>query len=494
MKKRIISCVLAMSMSAVLLAGCGSSDSKSTDDSSKTAESTQTAEADTTKALSATDYDFEPEYYFNTFNTNSLKDTPRQGIKTFDSVDEVVYEDITYDEMIDLFQKEGTYMIALCGSWCHNTRAMTPSLTKYAKEYGIDTIYTYDFNLDDNENGNTFIRMSDGSENAGVNYNYMYGEVVKQYLTNIDDWIEYPSTSERAITYTNANGETETVGRMQQPIAFIYNKDNTTDYSNSGNGSTKCPVMYAFEKMVERDKDGVYTKEYDDEGNEVTDKNGDVVKNYCTDEYEAEMKEMFDFIKDNNIEFTEYSKEDYVREMYPSLKDAEKVNVKTITYRQFAWLLQQDGNAIYMVGGPYDEATQNEIADVNAKAVENDVNVYLWDPYVDGKISEDQWGYKNTGNIMESDSIGFMYTTLIETSLTNLTTDEYEAGDASASTKYKNDAGEEVTVPVIKAPYVFAFNKDATDEDGISAPITAYSESVDTLDDVFAAYADGIAE
>lgn len=46
--------------------------------------------------------------------------------------------------------------------------------------------------------------MSDGSENAGVNYNYMYGEVVKQYLTNIDDWIEFPSTTERAISYTNA--------------------------------------------------------------------------------------------------------------------------------------------------------------------------------------------------------------------------------------------------------------------------------------------------
>ena len=65
-----------------------------------------------------------------------------------------------------------------------------------------------------------------------------------------------------------------------------------------------------------------------------------------------------------------------------------------------------------MVGGPYDEATQNEIADVNAKAVKNDVNVYLWDPYVDGKISEDDWGYKNTGDIMKSDSINFMYTTL----------------------------------------------------------------------------------
>ncbi len=178
----------------------------------------------------------------------------------------------------------------------------------------------------------------------------------------------------------------------------------------------------------------------------------------------------------------------------PALKDAEKVNIKTVTYRQFAWLLQQDGNAIYMVGGPYDEATQNEIADVNAKAVENDVNVYLWDPYVDGKISEDDWGYKNTGDIMKSDSINFMYTTLIENSLTNLTTDEFESGAADASLTYKNDAGEEKTVPVIKSPFVFSFNKDATDEDGIAAPITAYSEKADTLDAVFSAYADGIAK
>lgn len=93
MKRRVLSCVLALSMSAALLAGCGSSssDSKSTD--SKT-ETTKEAKADTTKALSATDYNFEPDYYFNTFNTNSLKDKPRQGIKTFKSVDEVVYEDI----------------------------------------------------------------------------------------------------------------------------------------------------------------------------------------------------------------------------------------------------------------------------------------------------------------------------------------------------------------------------------------------------------------
>ena len=67
-------------------------------------------------------------------------------------------------------------------------------------------------------------------------------------------------------------------------------------------------------------------------------------------------------------------------------------------------------------------------------------------------------------------------------------------GNEHKAPTYKNDAGEEKTVPVIKSPYVFSYNKDATDEDGIAAPVTAYSEKADTLDDVFSAYADGIAK
>lgn len=183
-----------------------------------------------------------------------------------------------------------------------------------------------------------------------------------------------------------------------------------------------------------------------------------------------------------------------MRNAYPSLADAEQINVKPVTYRQFAWLLKQDGNAIYMVGGSYDEATQNEIAEVNAKAVEENVNVYLFDPYGDGKISEDQWGYKNTGDIMQSETIGFMYTNLIEDSLTNLMTDEFDESDDSTCLTYTNGAGKDVTVPVIKTPYVFSYNKAATDEDGIFAPITAYSESADTLSAVFEAYNEGIAK
>ena len=92
------------------------------------------------------------------------------------------------------------------------------------------------------------VRMSNEKTTPGTKLNYMYGEMVSRYLTNLDDWVEYPSTHATALSYTNADGKEVTVGRLQQPIVFVYNKDNKVDYSNSGNGSTSCPIMYAFEK------------------------------------------------------------------------------------------------------------------------------------------------------------------------------------------------------------------------------------------------------
>ena len=44
-------------------------------------------------------------------------------------------------------------MIQLSGSWCHNSRAMSPFINKYAKEYGIDTVYSYDFNINNGDDG-----------------------------------------------------------------------------------------------------------------------------------------------------------------------------------------------------------------------------------------------------------------------------------------------------------------------------------------------------
>ena len=193
--------------------------------------------------------------------------------------------------------------------------------------------------------------MSNEKTTPGTKLNYMYGEMVSRYLTNLDDWVEYPSTHATALSYTNADGKEVTVGRLQQPIVFVYNKDNKVDYSNSGNGSTSCPIMYAFEKMVERDSKGIYTKRFDDDGNPVLDENGNQIRDYITDEYDASVKEMFDFIKNNNIELSTYSKTDHLRDVFNSYGSEifsadQQINVYPVTYRQLKWLLNEDGNYI----------------------------------------------------------------------------------------------------------------------------------------------------
>ena len=78
--------------------------------------------------------------------------------------------------------QEGNYLIQLSGSWCHNSRAMSPYVNAYAKEYGIDTIYSYDFNVDNGDDGSMFVRMSNEKTTLGTKYNYMYGEFVSRYL------------------------------------------------------------------------------------------------------------------------------------------------------------------------------------------------------------------------------------------------------------------------------------------------------------------------
>ena len=452
MNKKYWAVLLTLVLSLTMLAGCGAS---SADKSAESAGSDKTSKAagDPNANLSATDYDIEKNYYFNDFNDHSLADIPRQGIATYKDPEEVIYEDLTYEEFVDMLNSEGTYIFTLAGSWCHNSRAMTPSLSAMAKKYGINKIYTYDFDLDNKEDGSTFVRVSDESKDPGADYNYMYGEVIERYLTNMDDWIEYPSNTPEAITYTTSGGKRHTIARAQQPIVVVYNKD------------AEKPILYAFEEPVDRDAKGVYIKETDDEGNPVTDEKGNEVRKYITEEYEADMQKLFDYVKDNKIKFNSYDEEAFMRKAFPSLADAKQINVKPITYRQYAWMLQQPGNAVYMVGGTYNNATQESIASVNSKAVKEGITVYLFDPNVDAKICEKSWGYKNTGDITESESIGFMNDNLISDSLWNMNTD------------YK---------PIM--PYVYAFNKDATDEDGVSAPIKALTNDAKSIDDVIEAY------
>lgn len=468
MKRKMVSAILAVIMTVGIAAGCGSAKSESADSKSVN----KLKLTDTTAQLSSVDYEFEKEYIRGDFNAHSNNDQERQGgIDTFKDTD-VVYQDIDYEQFVYLLQQEGNYLIQLSGSWCHNSRAMSPSVNAYAKEYGIDTIYMYDFDLDNNEDGSTFIRMTDGVDTVGAKYNYMYGEIVSQYLTNLNDWVAYPNDTDAAISYTNAAGEEVTVAKLQEPFLFLYNKDNTVDNSDTGNGSTSCPVAYAFEEMVERDGQGVYVKELDADGNVVNDEDGNPVRNYITEEYNGRLKEIFEYIKNNNVQLSKYTKEEYVRDAFnsygsPIFEEGEQINLRSITYRQLEWLLKEDGNTLVLFGGPWNESTRAVAGIVNDYAVANNVNVYMCDTLVDSNYAAEKWGYRQNTNMCDSDSpILFMYTNLLDKYFTNL-----EAGKSM-----------EDGTPLLKAPYLMAYNKDAADEDGFIAPVTSYAELSYRLD------------
>ena len=90
----------------------------------------------------------EQEFFYNDYNAKSNADTSRQnGVDTFENKD-IVFDAVTYEELIYLLQQEGNYLILLGGSWCHNTRAAATYINQFAHQYGITKIYNFDFYLD----------------------------------------------------------------------------------------------------------------------------------------------------------------------------------------------------------------------------------------------------------------------------------------------------------------------------------------------------------
>ena len=81
------------------------------------------------------------------------------------------------------------------------------------------------------------------------------------------------------------------------------------------------------------------------------------LRKYVTDEYTARLKQMFQFIKTNNIQFSKYTEETYIRDAFNSygtevFGSDEQINIYPITYRQLEWLLDEKGNSLVLIGGP----------------------------------------------------------------------------------------------------------------------------------------------
>lgn len=467
--------------------------------------------------LSDPAFDFQAEYFYDEYNTFSNADTDRQdGIDTFADKD-IVFKALYFDEFAYLLQQEGDYLILLGGAWCHNTRAVVSAINEYARQYGIDTVYTFDLRLD-GATRDTHIRETaktpeyGGEDYTAADWNYLYGELLDRYLTNLNDWVEYKADTESALTWYDETYAAETVAKAQVPFLFLYNKDNTVRYlpvydeegKQTGVAADESaegvfPIVYGFEEMVDRDATGIYDRTAEDG-----------TRHYITEAYEARLKSVFDFVRDGGIEIDTYTDAEYLVDafvegngrghspkLYDVFTEGEQINIEVLTYRQTQWLLSQEGSAAVLFGGAWCANTTAAIGLINDNAVANNQIVYLLDFRLDGKHPIDFWGYdrdrqfeirstKQDGNaealagstyVGQPNPFASLYTDLITTYLTNV-----ESVTDPSAKNYLIEAvkpdGSEAQALRLQVPYFFAYNKDALDEDGFPAPVLAWHEQM----------------
>lgn len=387
-----------------------------------------------------------------------------------------VFQSITYEEAVYLFQQKGNYLILLGGSWCGNTTAVIDYVNEAAKAAGVTTVYNLDLRLDGTSR-DTHIRETNGTNDKGAAYNYLYGELVTKYLTNLNDWVEYTVDSRSALTYTNADGVDVKVPKVQVPFLFLYNKDNTVDYSGKDGGyRTTYPIVYGFERMVTRTNDGTGL-------NETT-----------VDEYKAALNTaIFSHIGtgEGKVTLSSFTDADYIRLAYNErsgktiFEANEQINIRTLTYKQLEWLLGQEGNYLILLGGAWCGNTQAIIDIVNDYAVANNVIVYNFDTKLDGGYAKKYWGYTGEVHIRDSKNVfANLYVDLVKEYFDNIET-EYtiESGNYIS---YQTDPADENTKVIankLQVPYFLAYNKDTVDNDGHDTPILSFVEKMYVLDE-----------
>ncbi|GGG64107.1 S-layer homology domain-containing protein [Paenibacillus radicis (ex Gao et al. 2016)] len=161
------------------------------------------------------------DYFTTAFNTNGKA-------TIFDSADQsIVFEHVTYDQLLGLLGSEGKYAILFGGSWCPNTQAAIKFINKYAKAYNVDKIYMWDPKLDagvyasdptnDPHANNRLQVRATGHPDANL-----YVDLVNKYLTNI---VTLYDKSRNNVSYVDGDNNTVVANKLQVPYLFTYDKD-----------------------------------------------------------------------------------------------------------------------------------------------------------------------------------------------------------------------------------------------------------------------------
>lgn len=360
-----------------------------------------------------------------------------------------VYQTMTYDQMTKLFESEGTYMVLFGGSWCGNTQAVISQINDVAKEYGVETIYNYDWRIDG------LSRESHLRDNNNE-FRHLYVDMVNKYLPNI---VTISDREEGGIRYVNDAGETALANKMYVPFLMIYNKDNKNSKGNPA------PIMAQYEKMFSWDED-FQTNGKDDE-NKI-------------EAYRQEIRPLFDYIsKDGVAQLDDFSTFDYFATAYNAKEEAvifdasdDPFVFETISYVQLKRTLESEGNYVFLFGGPWCGNTRAVVKLVNEYANKYNIDtVYNYDTRFDN----------NKYNIRDSKNpYAKLYVDLVKEYFPGIITET----PIEKGISYTSEAGEEIIANKMWVPYVFVYNKDNVDADGNPDPILGQIELMYKWDNI----------
>ena len=308
-------------------------------------------------------------YIYDRYPLLHRENSPDYGIS---GPEEAVIRPLCFAELCRLLETKGTHLLWFGGPWCPNTAGVVDYINYYARKYGVEAVYSFDFRLDGKSRDASIreditaqpgYRGPDKAENpvAGADYNYIYGELVRRYLTNLDDWVAYKLGSGREITYLDSRGRRMTVPKLQAPFLFLYNKDSVR------------PILYAFEKMYFRDPE-----------------DGKLYSDYFRHDQET-------LVSDLGRQLEEAVFCHLPPEGLKAVPPGEM-----ITLDELKWLKEQK-HTFLLVMGEITPAVQNY-------ALAHGLELYRFDPRLDGGRAVECWGYPRSRALGEERAAVIRYT------------------------------------------------------------------------------------
>ena len=374
---------------------------------------------------------------------------------------EVVIRPVYFDELCYLLNADGAHLILFGGTWSEKTQAVIDRVNFFARKYGVDTVYNFDFRVDGESEHASF--KADLTEQASYDgpgkrepigcaeCNYLYGEIVTRHFTNLNDWVRKKVGEGDDITYLNLYVDAVTVPRLEEPFLVLYNKDNKVDHSGNGGKAGSYPIVGAMELDYTRDE--------------------------IPEDLDAQLECcVFGFIGKDGNDIIPYTHQDYMYDSFRQnqrghsfktedcFKKGEQINITPVTLQELRWILSQKGSFLVLFAGAWCANSQAGIATVNDFAVANDVTVYMLDSRIEGKYQIDFWKYPRQNELkLSHPAVRAGYLDLWERCLPGapvLCSVNPNSPFGRFDPTVLDDAGGAHTVLPIDIPYFLAVNKD----------------------------------